>query len=64
MNQIYRDLNSIKMPHIDIPNYDYSKLSAQEDPEARYRLVLPNKPLDRTPGEIRVTRPVIELMQR
>ena len=59
------DVCAISLGHIDLPDYDYERFARLSEHEARgYRIgnTFTNEPFDRSPGDIKVDRPVGELM--
>ena len=58
------DLWDLKLPHSELPDYDYDKFVSMQD--SSYQMGgfhFEYKALDRSPGGIKVDRPVAELLR-
>ncbi len=59
------NLLDIALDNVNVPDYDFQEFLDQCDPEAtKYRIgsTFGNEPFDRSPGEIKVSRPVREIL--
>ena len=59
------DLFDLRLPHSDLPEYDYDRYAAMGDEEAgRIRIGNPfeSRPFDRSPADIKADGPVAELL--